>query len=103
VIAAAPRIDERKMSAMDTTTLVIVLVVLVLLFGGGGGYYGRRAGWSGPHYGGGLLGLILLILLVLWLTGNLRVGGRLGPRVQMDRFSEERAEAALARDAGEPA
>jgi uncharacterized membrane protein AbrB (regulator of aidB expression) len=43
-MAVVARIDERKMSAMDTTTLVIVLLVLVLLFGGGGGYYWRRAG-----------------------------------------------------------
>ena len=78
------------MSAMDTTTLVIVLLVLVLLFGGGGGYYGRRAGWRGPHYSGGVLGLILLILLVLWLTGNLGGGRRLGPRVELDQFSVER-------------
>lgn len=77
------------MTAMDATTLVIVLLVLVLLFGGGGGYYGRRAGWRGPHYSGGLVGLILLILLVLWLTGNLG-GRRLGPRVQVDQFSDAR-------------
>jgi hypothetical protein len=62
---------------MDTTTLIIVIVVLVLLFGGGG--YGRRANWRGPQYGG-LLGVILIILLLLWLTGNLGPG-RLGPRV----------------------
>jgi len=42
-----------------------------LLFGGGGAYYGRGAGWGTPHYSGGLLGLVLLILLILWLTGNL--------------------------------
>ena len=102
-MAVVAGIDERKMSAMDTTTLVIVLLVLVLLFGGGSGYYGRRAGWRGPHYGGSLLGLILLILLVLWLTGNLGRGRRLGPRVQVDRFSDEYAAARLAREAGEPA
>jgi hypothetical protein len=48
-------------------------IVLVLLLGGGGAYYGPRAGWGGPHYGGGLLGLVL-ILLILWLTGNLGRG-----------------------------
>jgi hypothetical protein len=85
------RLDERKIGAMDTTTLVIVLLVLLLLFGGGGGYYGRRAGWRGPQYGGSLLGLILLILLVLWLTGNLGSGRRLGPRVQVDLFDDQRA------------
>jgi hypothetical protein len=51
---------------------ILLIVVLVLLFGGGGGYYyGRGAGWGTPHYGGGLLSLVLIILLILWLTGNL--------------------------------
>jgi hypothetical protein len=51
---------------------ILLIILLVLLLGGGGGYYyGRDAGWGAPHYGGGLLGLILLILPVLWLTGNL--------------------------------
>jgi hypothetical protein len=54
-------------------TLILIVIVVVLLFGGGA-YYGPRAGWRGPHYGGGLLGLVLLILLVLWLTGNLGRG-----------------------------
>jgi hypothetical protein len=64
---------------MDITVL-LVIVLLVVLLGGGGGYYGRRAGWRGPHFGGGAVGLVLVILLVLWLTGNLggprlRIGG----------------------------
>jgi len=50
---------------------LLIVIVLVLLFGGGGAYYGRGAGWGTPHYSGGLLGLVLLILLILWLTGNL--------------------------------
>lgn len=54
--------------------LVLLIVVLVLLFGGGGLYYGRGAGWGTPHYGGGLLGLVVILLVILWLTGNL-VGG----------------------------
>ena len=57
-------------------TIILVVILLVLLLGGGGAYYGRGAGWGTPHYGGGLVGLVLLILLVLWLTGNLR-GGRI--------------------------
>jgi hypothetical protein len=51
--------------------MILVIVLLVLLLGGGGAYYGPRAGWRAPHYGGGLLGLVLLVLVVLWLTGNL--------------------------------
>ena len=55
--------------------MLILIIVLVLLFGGGGGfYYGRGAGWGTPHYGGGFLGLVLIILLILWLTGNLSGG-----------------------------
>jgi hypothetical protein len=51
---------------------ILLIVVLVLLLGGGGSYYyGRGANWGAPQYGGGLLGLVLVILLVLWLTGNL--------------------------------
>ena len=43
--------------------LILLIVVLILLFGGGGGYYyGRGAGSRGPHYGGGLLGLVPIIL-----------------------------------------
>ena len=64
---------------MDSTLLIVIL--LVLLFMSGGGYYGRRSGWRGPHYGGGVLGIVLLVLLVLWLTGNLNGharGRRLG-------------------------
>jgi hypothetical protein len=55
--------------------MILLIVLLVLLFGGGGGYYyGRGNGWSGPHYGGGLLGLVLVIVLILWLTGNIAAG-----------------------------
>lgn len=57
---------------------IILILVLVLLLGGGGAYYGPRAGWRGPHYGGGLLGIVVLMLLVLWVTGNL--GGGLAIR-----------------------
>jgi hypothetical protein len=52
--------------------LIVIIVLLVVLLGGGG-FYGSRAGWGGPHYSG-LLGLVLLILLILWLTGNLAGG-----------------------------
>lgn len=54
--------------------ILVVLIVVILLFGAGGGYY---AGWGsafpygGPvGYGGGIVGLILL-LVVLRLLGVL--------------------------------
>lgn len=51
---------------------ILLIIVLVLLLGGGGSYYyGRNAGWGTSHYGGSLVGLVLVILLILWLTGNL--------------------------------
>jgi hypothetical protein len=45
--------------------IVVLLIVLLLVFGGGGFYLG------GPLIGGSGLGLILLVCLVLFLTGNL--------------------------------
>ena len=55
--------------------LILLIVVLILLVGGAGGYYyGRGAGWRGPHYGGRLLGLVLIVLLVIWLSGTLALG-----------------------------
>ena len=39
-------------------SIILIVVLLVLLSGGGGACYGPRAGWSGPHYGGGLVGLV---------------------------------------------
>jgi hypothetical protein len=55
--------------------MLILLIVLVLLFGGGGGYYySRGRDWGAPHYGGGLLGLVVIVLVLLWVTGNLGMG-----------------------------
>ncbi len=48
--------------------LMIILIVLVVLALGGGGLGHSRyglAGWSPA-------GLLILVLAVLWLTGNLR-------------------------------
>jgi hypothetical protein len=58
--------------ALPTSMIIILIVLLVLLLGGGGGfYYGRGAGWGGPQYGGGLLGLVVVLARLLWATGNL--------------------------------
>lgn len=50
---------------------LLIIVVLILLFGGGGGYYSyNRYGGRGL---GGVLGLVLIVMLVLWLAGGLHV------------------------------
>lgn len=49
------------------STILIILVLFFLL--GGGGYYGfNRYGGAGL---GGVLGLVLTIVIVLWLLGIL--------------------------------
>jgi hypothetical protein len=47
--------------------MIVLLLFLVLALGGGGWWHSRYgyAGWSPA-------GLILLVLVVLWFTGNLR-------------------------------
>ena len=51
-------------------TMGLIILVVMILLGGGG--YGYRSGWGGPQFGG-LLGLVLIIVLILFLTGNLRL------------------------------
>lgn len=46
-------------------TILVILLILAVLGGG----FGYSRGWG--YYGWSPLGLILLIILVLWLTGNL--------------------------------
>jgi hypothetical protein len=53
---------------------ILIIVLLLLLFGGGGGYYGYSM-YGGPGLGG-VLGLVLIILLVLWLAGAIRPRSR---------------------------
>ena len=46
---------------------ILVIVLLIILLGGGGGYYAHgRYGGAGL---GGVLGLVLVVLVVLWLVG----------------------------------
>ena len=49
-------------------TTVLIIVVLILLLGGGGYYGHSRYGGRGL---GGVLGLVLVVMLVLWLFGGL--------------------------------
>lgn len=54
------------------STLLIVLLVLLVFGGLGGGYY-----YGGPRGGGiGFIGLLVLVLVALLLTGNLHISGR---------------------------
>ena len=63
--------------------LIIVIVILFLIFGGGGGWYGYRRqgpgpelgpayGWN-PGWGIGGIGTVLVILLILYALGILRI------------------------------
>lgn len=51
----------------DTLPLMplLLVVLLLLLLLGGGGFY-----WGGPAYGGGGLGLVLVICLIIYLMGG---------------------------------
>ena len=52
--------------------LVILIILLVLIFGGGGGYYGFSRYNPGWGLGGGI-GTVLVILLICYLLGILRL------------------------------
>ena len=50
---------------------ILLIVLLVILLAGGGGYYGyNRWGFAGS---GGILGLIIVIVLICFLFGGLRI------------------------------
>ena len=49
--------------------MLLLVLVLLLLFGGlGGGYYAHNT--YGPQGLGGVLGLVLLIIVLVWLFGG---------------------------------
>ena len=48
-------------------SLLLIIIILLVLFGGGGGYYAHRS--YGGRGLGGVLGLVVVIILVLWLLG----------------------------------
>jgi hypothetical protein len=50
--------------------LLLLLLIVVLLLFGGGGYYGRRVGW-GPRGFGGSLVTVLLVILLIWAVNEL--------------------------------
>ncbi len=52
--------------------MLLLLIVLILLLGGGGGYYGYSRWGSGGGISAGL-GTALLVVLVVYLLGGLRM------------------------------
>ena len=54
-------------NALDRSMLTIILIVLLLMALGGGGWAHSRYGYAGWSPAG----LVLLVLAILWLTGNL--------------------------------
>jgi hypothetical protein len=63
---------HRHSAGERVMSLLLIIIVLVLLFGGGGGYYAHR------NYGGtglgGVLGLVVIVILVIWLVNRTSVG-----------------------------
>ena len=74
--------------------LILIIILLILLFGGGFGYY--RGGYytRGGGYGiGGILGVVLIVLLIVWLLrggGYVGFGGPLPAREQLPLASPAR-------------
>lgn len=50
--------------------LVLLIVILLILFGGVG-YIGPQNNWGTTQYGG-LVTVLVIVVLILLLTGNLR-------------------------------
>jgi hypothetical protein len=51
--------------------MLLLIIVLLLLFGGGGGYYGYSRWGRGGGFG--IVGAVVIIALVLYLFGGLRL------------------------------
>ena len=76
-------------------SLILIIVVILLVFGGGGGYYGySRWGTNGL---GGVLGLVLIIILIVWLlvahgvliTASYAAQAQIGFFAQLVSFAKE--------------
>lgn len=58
---------------MNTTTIIIIILVVLLVAGLPTWGYSRswRGGQGYGYVPSGILGLVLLIIIILWLTGRL--------------------------------
>lgn len=60
---------------MSPLGVILVVILVIVLLGGTGPYFYQGAPWR-PGYGlgtplNGLLGVVLVIIVILWLTGHL--------------------------------
>jgi len=56
---------------------ILIILLVILLLAGGGSYWGyNRYGGTGL---GGVLGLVIVVLVVLWLAGALTTGHPVAP------------------------
>jgi hypothetical protein len=49
--------------------IILILILLIFVLGGGGGYYALQ-NWGTPGLGG-VLGLVLVVVIILFLLGKL--------------------------------
>src|SRR3569833_2390812 len=64
---------------------MLLLIILILLLVGGGGFGYSRYGMAG---GSGIVGTILVIMLILWLLGALRLALRSGRQARREHAVE---------------
>jgi hypothetical protein len=62
---------EMRFTTWEEIRMLLLVIVLLLLFGGGGGYYGYSR-W-GNRGGIGIFGVVLIIALIVYLFGGLRI------------------------------
>jgi hypothetical protein len=59
-------------NAGEAMSILLIIIILILLFGGGGGYYAHRS-YGGAGLGG-VLGLVLIVIVVIWLVNRASIG-----------------------------
>jgi hypothetical protein len=74
-LLARPDSNARKSSKKEwksptKMSLLVILIILILVFGVGGNFYG---GGTYRNGGFGLAGLVLVVLLIMFFTGSIRL------------------------------
>jgi hypothetical protein len=65
-------VDPQTSKAGEAMSILLIIIILILLFGGGGGYYAHRS-YGGAGLGG-VLGLVLIVIVVIWLVNRASIG-----------------------------